>query len=93
MRSVCACRWIDAEGDVMAESLHWALGNTEVHESGRHQAIASEGWLVLASAKGWEKIKPMLGNFVRHRMAGRETGFERDGSRKLKVEKEEKPLL
>jgi hypothetical protein len=84
-------RWIDAEGRTMAESVYWSEGNVDLHDYG-YEKIAAEGWLVLATEAGWRALCPLITNFVWHRLAGRQTGFARDGSRQLRVAKDQMPL-
>ena len=78
-------RWVDNTGQIMAESISWADGNVETYDSGDLDASSSEGWLVLASPAGWLQMRPMIRNFVRHRKADRQSGFDRSGNRQMKT--------
>jgi hypothetical protein len=84
--------WINGLGELMVETLFWAEGNIELHETGGHNQSASDGWLVLASPAAWQEMRPLLRYFLRHRLAGRESGFARDGSRKLNVAQDRQAL-
>lgn len=85
-------RWNDSSGAIMAESIRWTLGNVEATEVGGYKERAAEGWLVLASPKGWEALRPMLVHFVRHRMAARMTGYKRSGERDLNAARDNLPI-
>jgi hypothetical protein len=84
--------WFDAAGNLMVETVLWTQGNVELHDTGGLDQSASEGWLVLASAAAWQKMRPLFRYFVQHRMAGRVSGFARDGSRRLRVALDRQPL-
>lgn len=85
--------WINGARELMVETIFWAEGNIELHETGGHNQLASEGWLVLASRAAWQEMRPLLRYFVRHRLAGRESGFARDGSRKLNVAQDRQAIV
>jgi len=85
-------RWVNEEGQTMAESLYWAEGNVEVHDADGIDQSASEGWLVLATAMAWQQIRPLLHSFKVHRLVGRQSGFSREMDRKFKVVKDQIPL-
>jgi hypothetical protein len=84
--------WINSDSELMIETVFWAEGNVELHETGGYNQTASEGWLVLASGAAWQEMRPFLRYFVRHRLAGRESSVTRDGSRKFKVAKDQQAL-
>lgn len=71
-------RWVDAEGNVMAESLWWQEGNRSLHERSGMDEAASLGWLVTVSPEGWRQMLPEIQGFVVHGCAGRSTGSEDD---------------
>jgi len=83
-------RWEDAGGSMMVESIKWMLGNIEAHDSG-YQQRAAEGWLVLASAAGWQAMQPLLTDFSRHRLAARTTRYRRSGDRDLATARDQLP--
>jgi len=64
-------RWVDATGAVMAESLWWQDGNRFLNDHAGMDAAAYQGWLVLATAEGWQRMRPKIANFLVHRAAGR----------------------
>jgi hypothetical protein len=72
-------RWVDDDRNIAVESIYWTQGNIELHDvRGGPNPTASEGWLVVASADAYEAMCPFIGQyFVRHRLAGRETGATR----------------
>ncbi|WFU51785.1 AAA family ATPase [Sinorhizobium terangae] len=75
-------RWENADGEMMVESIRWAQGNIDAHDSG-YQQRAAEGWLVLATPAGWEGIQQVITDCVRHRRAARMTGYKRSGDREI----------
>lgn len=64
-------RWIDDTGAVMAESLWWQDGNLAVNDHSGLDEAAYEGWLVLVSPEGWERMRPLLRHCDIQRAAGR----------------------
>jgi len=76
----------------MVESLRWADGNIEVHDNTGSNEMACNGWLVLATERAWQQMRPFLQSFVRHRMAGRKSDFAPNGNRKVEVAKDEATL-
>jgi hypothetical protein len=84
-------RWENADGEMMAESIRWAQGNIEAHDTG-YQNRAAEGWLVLATHAGWEAIRQVITDSVRHRRAARMTGYKRSGDRDISTAADHIPI-
>lgn len=85
-------RWTDSTGEIMAETVKWSLGNIDAHDTGGYRERAGEGWLVLASEKAWDSMRPVLRYFVRHRLAGRLSGYKRSGERDMKTARDSLPI-
>lgn len=86
-------RWVDDDGTVMAETIHWHEGNTWLHERAGIDERAAEGWLVLASPEGWQGMRDALKSFVVHRAAGRRTGRRNEEEERAEVRRHKRPLL
>ncbi|APO70071.1 AAA ATPase domain-containing protein (plasmid) [Rhizobium gallicum] len=84
-------RWENADGEMMAESMRWAQGNIEAHDTG-YQNRAAEGWLVLATPAGWEAMRQVITDSVRHRRAARMTGYKRSGDRDISTAADHIPI-
>ncbi|WP_431673654.1 ATP-binding protein [Rhizobium leguminosarum] len=84
-------RWENADGETMAESIKWAQGNIEAHDTGYHNR-AAEGWLVLATPAGWEAMRQVITDAVRHRRAARMTAYKRSGDREISTAADHIPI-
>ncbi|NNH31977.1 hypothetical protein C9413_21630 [Rhizobium sp. SEMIA 4085] len=84
-------RWENADGEMMAESMRWAQGNIEAYDTG-YQNRAAEGWLVLATPAGWEAMRQVITDSVRHRRAARMTGYKRSGDRDISTAADHIPI-
>lgn len=49
-------RWLDGEGELMAESLWWKDGEVGHGQSIAYQPVG-EGWLALVTPGGWERLR------------------------------------
>ncbi len=58
-------RWRDGSGEVMAESIWWVDGPVTLSPP-RHGDEVGEGWLVVATPKGWDMIRGWYGQISRH---------------------------
>jgi hypothetical protein len=64
-------QWKDADGEVMAQSLWWQDGNREFKDVRGLDERTSEGWAVVASARGFAAMVPHLEACVRIQAASR----------------------
>ena len=78
-------RWVDREGELMAQSVSWQEGNLSVHDYAGMDQMASSGWLVLATPLGWRRMRASVSAFVVHRSAGRFKHGEDQGVERLEI--------
>jgi hypothetical protein len=64
-------RWIDEHGQTMAESIWWQDGNVLSSDHSGIDQAAHQGWLVIVTPEGWNRMRPKIANLVVHRTAGR----------------------
>lgn len=60
--------WVDENGELMVESVYWLNGS--IYFTGRSTIEAGEGWYVVATEKGMERLRT-LGDLYVHRMTTR----------------------
>jgi hypothetical protein len=63
-------RWIDKDGEVMVESIWWT--DSTLTHSERLSAEVGEGWLVVATPKGWSILQNLGIKYVKQEMIERQ---------------------
>lgn len=82
-------RWLDGEGELMAESLWWRDGEVGHSQSIAYQPVG-EGWLVLVTSGGWERLRKSGWVAARWLQVTREQNVE--GEVRSQVAFQKKPL-
>ncbi|MCG2461296.1 AAA family ATPase [Flavobacteriaceae bacterium F89] len=69
-------RWLDADDQLVVESVHWQSGEEYNNSRNLHSETGS-GWLVVITKKGFEKLKKALGQdtLYQHKRIERELKF------------------
>lgn len=58
-------RWVDRNGNTMVESMCWKDGARQIEVATDDEEVG-EGWLVLATTAGWDRLKEHFGTLTRY---------------------------
>ncbi len=77
--------WENTEGDLMAYSVYWRSGNICMSSRDK-ESEAAEGWYVVFTQKGKEKIKDLNPQFILKKEIARDWFYEHKKSKEINIE-------
>ncbi len=78
--------WENTEGDLMAYSVYWRSGNIYMSSTRLKESEVAEGWYVMLTSKGKEKIKERDTQFVFKKQISRDWFYEGKKSKEISIE-------
>lgn len=78
--------WENREGDLMAYSVFWRSGNIYMSSTRRKECEVAEGWYVVLTPKGKEKIKEGTTQFALKKEISRDWFYESKKSKQISIE-------